>query len=85
MRVTEIIWINRLIEPDEAVDLVRYAVGGVCPFAIKKDVSVYLDISLKRFETVYPVCGSSSSGHIEEFEKYSRYLKWLDVCKKWND
>jgi len=74
----------KMLTPDEAVKLVGHAVGGVCPFAVNDGVEVYLDDSLKRFETVFPACGSSSSAielTIGELEKYSSYLKWIDVCK----
>ncbi|MGO4731171.1 YbaK/EbsC family protein [Paenibacillus sp. 2KB_22] len=78
----------KMLSPDEAIDMVGHAIGGVCPFAIKNDVSVYLDISLKRFETIYPACGSSNSAielTIKQLEKYSSYSEWIDVCKGWND
>ncbi|ETT47835.1 YbaK/EbsC family protein [Paenibacillus sp. FSL H7-689] len=78
----------KMLSPDEAIDMVGHAIGGVCPFAIKNDVSVYLDISLKRFDTIYPACGSSNSAielTIEQLEKYSSYSEWIDVCKGWND
>ncbi|NLM45652.1 MAG: YbaK/EbsC family protein [Firmicutes bacterium] len=76
----------KMLTPDEAVSLIGHEVGGICPFAVNDGVSVYLDISLKRFDTVYPACGSSNSGielTIEELEKYSSYLAWVDVCKGW--
>ena len=66
--------------------MVGHAVGGVCPFGIKENVDVYLDVSLKRFETVFPACGSSSSAielSLEELERYSGYGEWIDVCKAW--
>ncbi len=69
---------------DEVEILVGHAVGGVCPFAVNEGVIVYLDISLKRFETVFPACGSSNSAielTIPELEKYSGYAEWVDVCK----
>ncbi|UDF17198.1 YbaK/EbsC family protein [Bacillus pumilus] len=78
----------KMLPPHEVVDLVGHEIGGVCPFAIKNGVSVYLDISLKCFETVYPACGSSNSAielTIKQLEKYSGYLQWIDVCKGWND
>ncbi|MEK5006165.1 YbaK/EbsC family protein [Bacillus sp. FSL K6-3312] len=78
----------KMLSPHEVVDLVGHEIGGVCPFAIKNGVSVYLDISLKRFETVYPACGSSNSAielTIKQLEKYSGYLQWIDVGKGWND
>ena len=77
----------KMLTPDEVVDFVGHAVGGVCPFAINEGVAVYLDNSLKRFETVFPACGSSNSAielTIEELERYSAYQSWVDVCKGWN-
>lgn len=74
----------KMLSPDEVTSLVGHAIGGVCPFAIKSDVSVFLDISLKRFETVYPACGNSNSAielTIKQLEKYSGYSQWIDVCK----
>lgn len=61
-----------------------HAAGGVCPFAVNDGVSVYLDISLKRFTTVFPACGSSNSAielSPDELEKYAMPVKWIDVCK----
>lgn len=74
----------KMIEKDRVGELIGHKVGGVCPFAIKYDLDVYLDESLKRFVTVFPACGSSNSAiemSIEELEKYSNYKAWLDVCK----
>ena len=74
----------KMLSPDEVVELVGHAVGGVCPFAVKEGAEVYLDASLKRFETVFPACGSSNSAielTIPELEKYSGYEKWIDVTK----
>ena len=72
----------------EAVEsLIGHTVGGVCPFCINPGVIVYLDNSLKRFETVFPACGSSNSAielTIDELEKYSNYIKWIDVSKELN-
>lgn len=76
----------KMLTPDEAENLVGHAVGGVCPFAVKKGVSVYLDDSLKRFSTVFPACGSSNSAielSIEELETHSGFICWIDVCKNW--
>lgn len=76
----------KMLTLDEAEALVGHAVGGVCPFAIKEGVTVYLDESLKRFSTVFPACGSSNSAielSIEEMEKYSGFVSWIDVCKNW--
>ncbi len=74
----------RMLSPQEAETLTGHAVGGVCPFAVPKDVNIYLDVSLKRFETVFPACGSSSSAielTIAELERHSGYIEWVDVCK----
>lgn len=74
----------RMLSPEEVDTLVGHSVGGVCPFGIKKGVKVYLDESLKRFEEVYPACGSASSAvrlSVSELEKVSGYLEWIDVCK----
>lgn len=75
-----------MLTPEETVEFIGHAVGGVCPFAIHEDVKVYLDISLKRFETVFPACGSSNSAielTIPELEKHSGFIEWIDVCKNW--
>ena len=73
-----------MLSLDEVETLVGHAVGGVCPFAVNEGVKVYLDVSLKRFETVFSACGSSDSAielTIPELEKYSGYAEWVDVCK----
>ena len=74
----------KMLSFDEAPNLIGHAVGGVCPFAVNEGVDVYLDISLKRFDTVFPACGSANSAielTIDELEKYSGYNSWIDVCK----
>ena len=74
----------KMLEFSEVDTLIGHAVGGVCPFAINPNVTVYLDDSLKRFETVFPACGSSNSAielTLNELEKYSGYTKWISVCK----
>ena len=74
----------KMLAFDVAEELIGHAVGGVCPFAVNEGVEVYLDVSLKRFETVFPACGSSNSAielNMEELEKYSGSLGWIDVCK----
>lgn len=71
---------------DDAERLIGHAVGGVCPFGINEGVTVYLDESLRRFETVFPACGSGSSAielSVPELEKYSGFSEWVDVCKDW--
>ncbi len=74
----------KMLSTDEVETLVGHAVGGVCPFAANEGVEVYLDVSLKRFGTVFPACGSSNSAielTIPELEEYSGYVEWVDVCK----
>ena len=76
----------KMLTPEEAQSLVGHSVGGICPFGIREGVTVYLDESLKRFDTVFPACGSSNSAiemTIPELEKYSGYDTWVDVCKNW--
>ena len=78
----------KMLTADELTELVGHAAGGVCPFAVNEGVRVYLDVSLKRFETVFPACGSANSAielTIDELEKYSGYIEWIDVCRGWND
>ena len=73
-----------MIQFDEVEKYIGHAPGGVCPFGINDDVTVYLDESLKVHEYVYPACGSSNSAiklSIKELEKYSNYKEWIDVCK----
>ena len=74
----------KMLSFDEAEPLVGHAIGGVCPFAVNEGVETYLDVSLKRFHTVFPACGSSNSAielSLEELEEYSGFRKWIDVCK----
>lgn len=75
----------KMLTYEEVLEVIGHPVGGVCPFAINEGVTVYLDESLKRFDTVYPACGSSNSAielTIEELEKYSNFYKWVNVCKE---
>ena len=76
----------KMLTPEQAAQRIGHAVGGVCPFAVQPGVEVYLDVSLKRFDTVFPACGSSNSAielTIPELEQYSGYKDWVDVCKDW--
>lgn len=78
----------KMLTPEEALVFTGHAVGGVCPFGLKNEIPVFLDESLKRFETVYPACGSSNSAirlTCEELEQYSQNRKWIDVCKTRNE
>ena len=76
----------KMLSPAETEALIGHAVGGVCPFAVYDGIPVYLDQSLKRFETIFPACGSSNSAielTLEELEIHSGYTAWIDVCKGW--
>ena len=74
----------KMLTFDEVTEKIGHAVGGVCPFAVNEGVDIYLDESLKRFESVFPACGSSNSA-IEltpsQLEEYTSYIQWIDVCK----
>jgi len=74
----------KMLNYDEVLDMVGHPVGGVCPFALPRNVEVYLDTSMQRFQTVFPACGSANSA-IEltcaELQKYSKANEWVDVCK----
>lgn len=80
----------KMLTPEEAVEHIGHAVGGVCPFALPEDVSVYLDESLRRFETVFPAVGSAASA-IEltcpELERCcgERFCRWVDLCRSWQE
>ena len=77
----------KMLTHEEAHALIGHDVGGVCPFALPEDVKVYLDVSLRRFETVFPAAGSSNSAvemTCDELERYaSNFVEWVDVCKGW--
>lgn len=74
----------KMLSPEEVTERIGHAVGGVCPFAVNAGVTVYLDESLKRFETVFPACGSANSAielSIADLEQYAKPADWVDVCK----
>ncbi|MFK9093657.1 YbaK/EbsC family protein [Bacillus salipaludis] len=78
----------RMLSPDEVLEQTGHAIGGVCPFGLKKDLEVYLDISMKRFETLFPACGSTNSAielTKDELFQYSFAIEWVDVCKGWEE
>lgn len=78
----------RMLNPQETLDRVGHAVGGVCPFGVKAGCKIYLDMSLRRFETVFPAVGSSNSAielDLVELEQFSKAQAWVDVCKTVND
>src|SRR4051812_34939637 len=78
----------RMLSPDEVLEQTGHAIGGVCPFGLKNELDVYLGVSMQRFETLYPACGSSNSAielTKDELFKYSFAKEWIDVCKGWGE
>lgn len=78
----------KMLTPDQVVEWTTHPVGGVCPFGVPENVTVYLDESLRRFETVYPACGSGNSAiclTCDELYTYGGATGWVDVCKGWRD
>src|SRR5699024_2611300 len=76
----------RMLSPEEVLEQTGHEVGGVCPFGLAHDLDVYLDVSMKRFETVFPACGSTNSAielTCDELFAYSFAKDWVDVCKGW--
>lgn len=76
----------KMLSPEEVLEFTGHAVGGVCPFGLKTEMPVYLDVSLNRFNTIFPACGSSNSAielTCSELREYSSSEKWIDVCKDW--
>ncbi|WP_017753410.1 YbaK/EbsC family protein [Calidifontibacillus oryziterrae] len=77
----------RMLAPEEVLEQTGHAIGGVCPFGLVHKLDVYLDISMKRFETLFPACGSGNSAielTVEEIFQYSFAKEWVDVCKGWD-
>lgn len=75
----------KMLSAEEVDRLIGHSVGGVCPFGINSGVRVFLDSSLKRFEKVFPACGSGNTAvelSIKELEQCSGYEDWIDVCKE---
>ncbi|WP_204502210.1 YbaK/EbsC family protein [Aquibacillus albus] len=78
----------RMLSPDEVLEQTGHAIGGVCPFGLKNELEVYLDVSLHRFDTVFPACGSTNSAielTNDELSQYSNAKESIDVCKGWQE
>ena len=78
----------KMLTPEQVSEFTGHAIGGVCPFGNPDGVRTYLDISLQRFDSVYPAAGSSNSAielTCDELTQYSNSLGWIDVCKGWQD
>ena len=84
-------YLYKVVEkPEEAVERIGHAVGGVCPFALPEDVKTYLDLSLRRFDTVFPAVGSAASAielTCDQLERCcgTNFVSWVDVCKGWQE
>ncbi|WP_349730487.1 YbaK/EbsC family protein [Peribacillus frigoritolerans] len=78
----------RMLSPEEVLAQTGHAIGGVCPFGLANDLAVFLDISMKRFDTLFPACGSANSAielTLAELFEYSVAEDWVDVCKGWEE
>jgi len=78
----------RMLSPDEVLEQTGHMIGGVCPFGLANHLDVYLDVSMKRFDTLFPACGSTNSAielSCEEIQEYAGAKEWVDVCKGWTD
>ena len=75
----------KMLSPEEVLEQTGHAVGGVCPFGLRNpEIKIYMDISLRRFDSVFPACGSANSAielTPDELCQYSEALEWIDVCK----
>lgn len=74
----------KMISYENVENVIGHAAGGVCPFGINDGIEVYLDESLKKYETIFPACGSSNSAielTIKQLEETSKYLKWINIGK----
>ena len=75
-----------MLSPEQVIELIGHPVGGVCPFGINKEVTVYLDESLKRFDYVFSACGTSNSAiklEVEKMKDICTASSWIDVCKSY--
>ncbi|WNS75833.1 YbaK/EbsC family protein [Bacillus sp. DTU_2020_1000418_1_SI_GHA_SEK_038] len=78
----------RMLSAEEVVEQTGHVIGGVCPFGLANDLDVYLDVSMKRFETLFPACGSTNSAielTCDEIFEYAAAKEWVDVCKGWEE
>lgn len=78
----------RMLSADEVVEQTGHVIGGVCPFGLANNLDVYLDVSMKRFDTLFPACGSTNSAielTCDEIFEFSTAKEWVDVCKDWEE
>lgn len=79
---------SKMIRSEDVEILTGHPVGGVCPFLLPDEARVYMDISMKRFDSVFPACGSDNSAielTLAELFHHAKAVKWVDVCKQWNE
>lgn len=78
----------RMLTAEEVLEQTGHMIGGVCPFGLKNELEVYLDVSMKRFDTIFPACGSKNSAielTTDELFQYSFAKEWVNVCKGWEE
>ncbi|KRF62076.1 YbaK/EbsC family protein [Peribacillus butanolivorans] len=78
----------RMLSAEDVLEQTGHAIGGVCPFGLANDLDVFLDVSMKRFESLFPACGSANSAielKLAELFEYSGAKDWVDVCKAWEE
>ena len=78
----------KMLSPEETLEATGHAVGGVCPFALPEGTKAYADVSMKRFETVFPAAGSSNSAielSCDELFHFGKCVEWVDICKSWEE
>lgn len=78
----------KMLKHEEVEHYTNHAIGGVCPFAIPRETQIFLDVSLKRFDYIYPACGSANSAikvSCYELEQLLPHCTWVDVCKGWKE
>lgn len=78
----------RMLSAEEVVEQTGHVIGGVCPFGLANELDIYLDESMKRFDTLFPACGSTNSAielTCEEIQEYSSAKGWVNVCKGWEE
>lgn len=74
----------KMLSPEEVINKIGHKIGGVCPFAVNQNVKVYCDISLQRFSSVFPACGSANSAielSCDQLFSISKAVEWIDICK----
>ena len=74
----------KMLTPEEVIEHIGHAIGGVCPFGVKEKIDIFCDVSMQRFDTVFPACGSPNSAielTCDELFNISQAKEWVDICK----